>query len=380
MNFHFPIRLLAFIVVLILCKDTKATVFSNTTSITINDNAISSVYPSNINVAGMVGVITNVEVTINNLSHTWVHDVSIILQAPTGQSLLLQSGTADNMAANNLTYTISDLASTQFSSSAIWANNGSYKPTSYFWDIWPAPAPPTPPGIGTYNTPGPFGFMTETFNSTFGGLNPNGTWKLFVADFASGDAGMISGGWSINIVTSLITPVTLHYFNAVKKNNIAQLNWKVANEKNIAKYSIEHSTNNIDFEIVGEVKCSVNSTGENEYTFANSLIKNSVNYYRLKMIDNDHKFSFSNTEIISNLKNDLAIRVYPSVTNNIVTIEATEPIQKVTVYSIAGIKIADYLPSVNSFQLETRDYLPGIYFLSIENETNKILEKIVVVK
>ncbi|MBL7753574.1 MAG: hypothetical protein JNM44_03785, partial [Chitinophagaceae bacterium] len=92
-------RILPF-VSLVLCQlSLRATVFTNTASITINDNAAASTYPSTINVSGLSGTITNLEITLSGLTHAYVHDVSLLLQSPTGEAILLQSGCAENEAA-----------------------------------------------------------------------------------------------------------------------------------------------------------------------------------------------------------------------------------------------------------------------------------------
>ena len=157
---------------------TQAAIFNNTTSITINDGAAATPYSSNIAVSGMTGTITNVTVKLNNVSHLYIQDMSVIVQAPNGKSLLLQSGVADGYAVSNITYTFSDAATSQLSATNSFGS-GTYKPTGYFWDIFPSPAPLTPPGTSTYNIPGPFyaGLPLSTLASCFNGLNPNGTWK-----------------------------------------------------------------------------------------------------------------------------------------------------------------------------------------------------------
>jgi hypothetical protein len=67
--------------------------------------------------------------------------------------------------------------------------SGTFRPTNIgTTDVFPAPAPA-----------GPFGATLSVFN----GVNPNGTWSLFVADDVGADAGSISGGWSLNFISDL---------------------------------------------------------------------------------------------------------------------------------------------------------------------------------
>src|SRR4029077_17280953 len=73
--------------------------------------------------------------------------------------------------------------------------SGSFKPTNYTTgDIFPAPAP-----AGPYLSPGTAG--TDTL-AAFNGVDPNGTWSLYIVDDANIDSGTITGGWSLSIGTS----------------------------------------------------------------------------------------------------------------------------------------------------------------------------------
>src|SRR6266403_2133743 len=70
--------------------------------------------------------------------------------------------------------------------------SGTYKPTDYPPnDQIPAPAPPSPYGTNL---------------SVFNGIDPTGTWSLYVYDDSSGDSGSINGGWTLTI-TTLTPPV-----------------------------------------------------------------------------------------------------------------------------------------------------------------------------
>jgi len=50
----------------------------------------------------------------------------------------------------------------------------------------------------TFPSPAPAGPYVATLD-VFTGVDPNGTWSLFVVDDLGGDQGSITGGWSITI-------------------------------------------------------------------------------------------------------------------------------------------------------------------------------------
>jgi subtilisin-like proprotein convertase family protein len=172
-------------------------VFSNPAPIRIFDFSTASPYPSNITVSGMTGTITDVNVRINNLSHTFPDDIAFLLVSPDNtRKFVLQSDSGGGVDVSNLTYTFDDQAASGIPNDGpMPVNNGSVSPSSVGDDDgMPAPAPALP-----YSQPPSAG--TATLNGTFGGINPNGTWKLFVVDFIEGDEGSIGGGWSLDITT-----------------------------------------------------------------------------------------------------------------------------------------------------------------------------------
>ena len=69
--------------------------FANAASITILDAQAATPYPSQIDVSGMEGTITNVTVTLSGLNHTWLSDVDVLLVGPAGQMVLIFSDVGD---------------------------------------------------------------------------------------------------------------------------------------------------------------------------------------------------------------------------------------------------------------------------------------------
>ncbi|MBL1211091.1 Calx-beta domain-containing protein, partial [Geminocystis sp. GBBB08] len=163
--------------------------FSNTSPISIADFGSSTPYPSPITVSGLSGNISKVTVTLNNLSHTFPDDIDILLVSPTGAKTLLMSDVGGGSELTGVTLTFDPTATNSLPDENL-ITSGTYKPTdfdAFDGDLFDSPAP-----VGPYNAD------LSVFNNT----NPNGVWSLYVIDDVSGDAGAISGGWSLTFETT----------------------------------------------------------------------------------------------------------------------------------------------------------------------------------
>ena len=178
----------------------EATSFSNPNPISIPSSGtegIANPYASTINVSGLSGTITDVNITINGLYHTFPDDLDMLLVSPNGQKVIFMSDAGGPHDVNNFTITFDDEA-LSFPSNGNSLTAGLFKPVNYTGnggpdDIFPVPAPA-----------GPYG----TLLSAFDGTNPNGTWSLFVFDDQGSDVGRIANGWSLEIATAVPEPAT----------------------------------------------------------------------------------------------------------------------------------------------------------------------------
>lgn len=85
-------------------------------------------------------------------------------------------------------------------------------------------------------------------------------------------------------------PVDFTSVNVAKKQQDAEVSWKVENEKNVAKYQVERSANGTDFQVIGEVA----ATNAPAYNFTDSKTFAGWNYYRVVSVDIDGKKIVSN--------------------------------------------------------------------------------------
>ncbi len=175
-------------------------VFSNPAAITIPAVGAATPYPSDIVVSGVTGTVQKVTLTLTGLSHVFVEDVDIMVVGPTGAKLVFLGdvGGQASGAQPSVTLTFDDAAASQLPTNAP-LTSGTFRPTSDnpAGDTFPAPAPA--PAATDFAAPD----STATFANHFNGTNPNGTWSLYVVDDSGGDAGSISGGWSLNITPQI---------------------------------------------------------------------------------------------------------------------------------------------------------------------------------
>ena len=110
--------------------------FTNAALITINDAspsgaaAAATPYPSTITVAGLSGIVTNVTATLRGFTHSYPHDVGVLLVGPKGQKIVLM-GNSCGWGVANLTLAFDDNAATgltEYPTGPI--ASGTYKPSN----------------------------------------------------------------------------------------------------------------------------------------------------------------------------------------------------------------------------------------------------------
>lgn len=127
------------------------------------------------------------------------------------------------------------------------------------------------------------------------GLTVGQQYYLMVDGNAGAQCNFTINGWSLNPL-----PVALiNFLGTNYDSHTNRLIWKVAEEKDMKKYIVQRSDNAVEFMDEGDV-ISVNSTKDISYTFYDRNITQQINYYRLKMVNADNTFNYSNTIAINN--------------------------------------------------------------------------------
>lgn len=192
----------------------------------------------------------------------------------------------------------------------------------------------------------------------------------------------------ILISTPSSVPVNLLTFNAysLDKQQV-QLAWATGSEINSEAFDIERSNNGTTFEPIGAIKAQGNTQTATNYQYTDASPK-AINYYRLKMVDQDGSYTFSEVrkvELIDNkLNNSNLVSIYPIPALSEVTIDwkGEGVIQSVNIYNTMGelVKTIDAINS-GSHKLDVHSLEQGMYIaevLTIDGQVSK--SKIVIGK
>jgi subtilisin-like proprotein convertase family protein len=141
-------------------------------------------YPSEIVVSGVAGPVVSVTVTLGNITHTHPTDLDVLLESPSGRTIMLMSDCGGGADVNGLTLTFRDDALLKLPDS-VALTPGSFRASDFGinGDQLPPPAPQRP--------------FTGSSLSTLARDAVNGVWRLWIADDSDGDVGSI-GTWSIS--------------------------------------------------------------------------------------------------------------------------------------------------------------------------------------
>ena len=192
----------------------------------------------------------------------------------------------------------------------------------------------------------------------------------------------------INIYTKGTLPLTLVQFAAQQNASNITLKWQTVNEINVSNFEIERSIDGKTFETAGSKKAAGNTSINTFYEFADQrayTLKSLVIYYRLKMVDKDGKFSYSNV-IVLKIGEKQSLNVYPNPASNIIHVQITSSDY---VNTKSDIQIVDYLGrnvyenKVNTIlgsqtlDINISHLTKGNYVLMLKNDTDIKIAKFI---
>jgi len=219
------------------------------------------------------------------------------------------------------------------------------------------------------------GFSAQRSDYTEGAQVMTGGNGVTGSDETSED---MNNTWVVDIPTPFLAiPVELTSFTANVIDQTVVLNWSTATETNNHGFEIEKRTSN-DFRAIGFVNGAGTTTQPQDYTFVDANAEVGINYYRLKQVDLDGTYSYSDEiEVEFGAPSFYSLEQnYPNPFNpstKIIFNLAADSKVTLRVFDVLGQKVTDLLSSQldagrHEIKFDASLFNSGVYFYRIDAE------------
>lgn len=202
-------------------------------------------------------------------------------------------------------------------------------------------------------------------------------------NISDGDYVALGNNSPINIAP---LPVELLYFDAEFEGSYVNIHWATASEVNCDYFSIQRAASDLKWSEIARADGAGNSNRKNYYTEKDRNALSGISYYRLKQVDYDGDFKYSDvvSVINSNLPGSNEVFIYPNpVRGSSVILNIPYAYSKaeseVTIFALSGkVLLTTKLEIDQKTTLLNIDRLdPGAYLIQIQssllNETKKLI-------
>jgi hypothetical protein len=126
-----------------------------------------------------------------------------------------------------------------------------------------------------------------------------------------------------NFPSQTTLPLKLLSFNGAYRNQHTTLSWSTENEQNVDRFQIERSSDGVTYSVIA-TQGAKGGVSKTEYALTDDLAAASGNtfFYRLKVIDIDSRFNYSQVVLIRkdrNSINGISVSPNPAISGNTVT-------------------------------------------------------------
>ena len=205
---------------------------------------------------------------------------------------------------------------------------------------------------------GKFKFRGQT------GYGGNDTFTYTVKD-ASGQE---TNAATVTIALSPPLPVTLISFSAVKDGLTSFLSWATSMELNSDHFEIQRSTDAKSWSRLGDVLAAVVSNVKNNYDFTDENPESGLNYYRLKMVDRDGSFAYSQIKSV-HFPEFVWAKLFPNPVSDVLNVVVSNKrVRKIRLIDSYGRVMYAGQTNLSAIKIDMKSFAHGMYFIHLEQE------------
>lgn len=239
--------------------------------------------------------------------------------------------------------------------------------------------------LSDLNTAYVAGTPEQIYKTTNGGITwvddyPTSTFNyaLYKIKFLENNLGIICGSQgAILRNTNNVIPVELVSFKGDVIGSDVMLSWSTASETNNSGFNVERKTESTDWQTLSFISGSGTTIEKHKYSYLDNTVNEGEYSYRLKQIDYDGTFEYSNTiEVVTKIPAQFTLdQNYPNPFNPTTTIKYSLPVTNfvtLAVYNSLGERVSTLVNQVvesgiHNIEFNASNLTSGIYFVRMES-------------
>lgn len=178
-------------------------------------------------------------------------------------------------------------------------------------------------------------------------------------------------------------PVEFLYIRAKQEMSENRIDWATAMEENNSHFIIQRTHDGASWESLDEVGGAGFSSNVLKYTYLDQNPYSDVNYYRIKQVDYDGKFDFSQIVMVNSLveQANVNLKLYPNPAVDYVHVTwgEEEETGKIVLLGLNGSVVAEQFPDQhNAMTFDLTSVKDGVYFIQFVGSSSTKTERLVV--
>lgn len=168
-------------------------------------------------------------------------------------------------------------------------------------------------------------------------------------------------------------PVELISFDAKAIEKQVDLSWTTATEVNSDYFELQRSDDGQSWTQLGSVYAAGESKHVSSYSFIDFSPRIGLNYYRLKMVDQDKTFAYSSIKSVN--IGGKATSLFPNPVLNTLNIDSEIPDSEITIYDVSGNEVFYQKNEKGIKAIDISQLTPGNYLVKLGNKSFHIIKK-----
>lgn len=180
-----------------------------------------------------------------------------------------------------------------------------------------------------------------------------------------------TGGDVVYFNSTIVTlPVEWESFTGKALNEGNYLSWETSSEMNNEVFVVEKSIDGRIYKEIGEIQGSGYSSETQGYEFLDENVNNEISYYRIKQIDFNGKFEYSEVVLIERSRKETTVEIYPSRVMSDLYIDSNEDLT-LRIINSSGVVINEF---GNQPIINMSNYNSGIYFVQCLGKHGELIQ------